>query len=83
MKQVLTVSCKIEVTPEQSIKIDATFQAFASACEYVNQTVPPNLTNELAMQSLVYYNVREIFGLSAQLAIHAIRRVSGNRKTAK
>jgi len=83
MKQVLTVSCKIEVTPEQSIKIDATLQAFASACEYVNQTVPPNLTNELAMQSLVYYNVREMFGLSAQLAIHAIRRVSGNRKTAK
>lgn len=83
MKQVLTVSCKLEVSPEQSIKIDATLQAFAQACEYVNQTVPPTLMNELAMQSLVYQNVRELFGLSAQLAIHAIRRVSGNRKTAK
>jgi putative transposase len=83
MKQVLTVSCKLEVSPEQSIKIDATLQAFAKACEYVNQTVPPTLMNELAMQSLVYHNVRELFGLSAQLAIHAIRRVSGNRKTAK
>jgi len=83
MKQVLTVSCKIEVTPEQSIKIDSTLQAFADACEYVNQTVPPALTNELAMQSLVYYDVRAKFGLSAQLAIHAIRRVSGNRKTSK
>jgi IS605 OrfB family transposase len=83
MKQVLTVSCKIEVSPEQSIKIDATLQAFASACKYVNQTVPPTLTNELAMQSLVYYDVRDRFSLSAQLAIHAIRRVSGNRKTAK
>lgn len=83
MKQVLTVSCKIQVSPEQSIKIDATLQAFASACEYVNQTVPPTLTNELAMQSLIYYDVRDRFGLSAQLAIHAIRRVSGNRKTAK
>jgi hypothetical protein len=31
----------------------------------------------------VYHNVRDLFGLSAQLAIHAIRRVSGNRKTAK
>ena len=83
----------------------------------MNQTVPPTLTNELAMQSagisccafklyveggqdahptkvkiyltlqfkcgLAYHNVREMFGLSAQLAIHAIRRVSGNRKTAK
>ena len=83
MKQVLTVSCKIQVSPEQSIKIDATLQSFASACEYVNQTVPPTLTNELAMQSLIYYDVRDRFGLSAQLAIHAIRRVSGNRKTAK
>nr|WP_254658188.1 transposase [Pleurocapsa sp. PCC 7327] len=35
------------------------------------------------MQSLVYQDVRARFGLSSQLAIHAIRRVSGNRKTAK
>ncbi|WP_293277229.1 transposase [Microcoleus sp. PH2017_14_LAR_D_A] len=83
MKQVLTVSCKLQVMPEQSIKIDATLQAFANACEYVNQTVSPTLTNELAMQSLIYHDVRDMFGLSAQLAIHAIRRVSGNRKTAQ
>jgi putative transposase len=83
MKQVLTVSCKLQVSPEQSIKIDATLQAFADACEYVNQGVPPNLTNELAMQSLIYQEVRARFGLPAQLAIHAIRRVSGNRKTSK
>jgi putative transposase len=83
MKQVLTVSCKLQVTPEQSIKIDATLQAFADACIYVNQSVPPNLTNELAIQSLVYHEVRARFGLPAQLAIHALRRVSGNRKTSK
>jgi putative transposase len=83
MKQVLTVSCKLQVAPEQSIKIDETLRAFADACEYVNQTVQPTLMNELAMQSLVDRDVRTKFGLSAQLAIHAIRRVSGNRKTAK
>jgi putative transposase len=83
MKQVLTVSCKLQVTPEQSAKIDGTLQAFAAACEYVNQSVQPTLMNELAIQSLVYHDVRARFGLSAQLAIHAIRRVSGNRKTAK
>ncbi|MCC5611373.1 transposase [Nostoc sp. CHAB 5834] len=83
MKQVLTVSCKIQVTPEQVAKIDATLQAFADACEYVNKTAPPTLVNELAMQSLVYHDVRALFGLSSQLAIHAVRRVSGNRKTAK
>lgn len=83
MKQVLTVSCKLKPTPEQVAKIDELLSAFADACVYVNGAVPPNLTNELAMQSLVYYDVRASFGLSAQLAIHAIRRVSGNRKTAK
>lgn len=41
------------------------------------------MTNELAMQSLVYQDVRAKFDLSAQLAIHAIRKVAGNRKTAK
>jgi transposase len=83
MKQVLTVSCKLQVTPKQVTKIEATLRAFADACEYVNQVVPPNLMNELAIQSLVYHDVRARFGLSSQLAIHAIRRVSGNRKTAK
>lgn len=42
-----------------------------------------SLTNELAIQSLVYHDVRARFGLSAQLTIHAVRRVSGSRKTAK
>lgn len=83
MKQVLTVACKIKVAPEQVAKVRDTFQVFCDACIYVNQEVPEKLTNELAMQSLVYYDVRAKFGLSAQLAIHAIRRVSGNRKTAK
>ncbi|MGB7711167.1 MAG: hypothetical protein WBL95_16815 [Microcoleus sp.] len=35
MKQVLTVSCKLQVSPEQSAQIDATLQAFADACEYL------------------------------------------------
>jgi IS605 OrfB family transposase len=83
MKQVLTVSCKLQVTEKQATKIEETLQAFADACIWVNKEVKPTLTNELAMQSLVYNDVRARFGLSAQMAIHAIRRVSGNRKTAK
>ena len=83
MKQVLTVSCKLQVTPEQLAKIDELLQAFADACEYTNRTVKPSLLNEQAMQSLVYNDVRAKFGLSAQLSIHAVRRVASNRKTAK
>ncbi len=81
-KQVLTVSCKIQATPEQVALIDETLQVFADACEYVNNKVPEHLTNELGIQSLIYHDVRALFGLSSQLTIHAVRRVSGNRKTA-
>jgi IS605 OrfB family transposase len=83
MKQVLTVSCKLQASSEQVAKIEATLTFFADACEYVNQIVQPNLMNELAIQSLVYHDVRAKFGLSSQLTIHVVRRVSGNRKAAK
>ncbi|MBR8835027.1 MAG: transposase [Stigonema ocellatum SAG 48.90 = DSM 106950] len=82
-KQVLTVSCKIQVTPEQVTLIDETLQVFANACEYINGKIPEHLTNELGIQSLIYHDVRALFGLSSQLTIHAVRRVSGNRKTAR
>ena len=83
MKQFLTVSCKIQVASKQIALIDELLQAFADACEYTNRTVKPGLMNEQAIQSLVYNDVRARFGLSAQLAIHAVRRVASNRKTAK
>ncbi len=83
MKQILTVSCKLQVTPEQVALIDELLQAFADACEYTNRIVKPGLVNEQAIQSLVYSDVRAKFGLSSQLAILATRRVAGNRKTAK
>ena len=41
------------------------------------------MVNKTAMQALVYQDVRASFGLSANLAIQAIRRVCANRKTAK
>ncbi len=72
MKQVLTVSCKLKVSDEQRIKLDALLDAFAGACQYVHDTVPKNLTNKEGMQALVYYDVRAKYGLSAQQAIHAI-----------
>jgi putative transposase len=83
VKQVLTVVCKLEVTPEQVPNVQALFHAFASACNYVQKEVPEQMTNEVRMQSLVYRSVRALFGLSSQLAIHAIHRVASDRKTAK
>lgn len=83
MKSILTVSCKLQPTPEQVAKIEATLKAFAGACNYINQVVDPKLTNSVRIQTLVYEPVRQQFQLSANLAVRAINRVAGNRKTAK
>jgi putative transposase len=82
-KLVLTIVCKLNPSLEQVSKIDATLKAFADACNYINETVAPKIMNNVRIQTLVYESVREKFGLSANLAIRAINRVAGNRKTAK
>ncbi len=81
--QALTVACKLEVSNTLTKEIDETLLVFASACDWVNTNTPEKMTNKTAMQSLVYQDVRTNFGLSANLAIQAIRRVGANRKTAK
>jgi putative transposase len=83
MEQVLTVSCKLEVTPDQEQMLDATLEAFAAACTYTHQTIPPNITNRVRMQMMIYHDLRTRFGLSANLTQQAVRRVSANRKSAK
>ncbi len=83
MKQVTTVACKLQVDKNISSEIDETLLAFATACEWVNKNTPKDLTNKTKMQKLVYNQVREQFGWSANLAIQALRRVCSNRKTAK
>ena len=83
MQQVTTVACKLKVPVKFVKEIEETLQAFADACEWVNQNTPPGLTNKAKMQKLVYNDVRLKFGLSSNLAIQALRRVCANRKTAR
>ena len=83
MNQVTTVACKLKVPLKFVPEMDKTLEVFAAACEWVNQNTPPELTNKTKMQKLVYNDVRSLFGLSANLAIQALRRVCGNRKTAR
>lgn len=83
MKTLLTISCKLQVQDKQVAKLEATLANFAAACNWINQSVDPKLTNNVRIQALTYEQIREQFGLSANLAIRAINRVAGNRKTAK
>lgn len=79
---VLTIQCKLSPTVSQAEEIDDTLKAFADACNWINQSTPAKLNNKVRIQGLVYQDVRAKFGLSANLAIRAINRVAGNRKTA-
>jgi IS605 OrfB family transposase len=83
MEQVLTIACKLRVPDEVSPHLDETLQAFADACQWINETVDPKMTSNLRIQTLVYHDVRERFGLSANLTVRAINRVAANRKTAR
>lgn len=83
MNQVTTVACKLKVPIKFVTEIDKTLEIFAAACEWVNTNTPLELTNKTKMQKLVYNDVRTRFGLSANLAIQALRRVCANRKTAR
>jgi len=81
-EQVLTVNCKLSTTDSQAEEIEDTLKAFADACNWINQNTPPKVRNHVRIHGLVYHDVRAKFGLSANLAVRAISRVAGNRKTA-
>ncbi|WP_330359421.1 MULTISPECIES: transposase [Moorena] len=80
---VLTIVCKIQPTPEQADKIEATLEGFADACTYTNNAVKPSITSKNAIQAQVYQYIRETYDLSANLAVRVCGRVAANRKTAK
>ncbi|MEQ9622464.1 RNA-guided endonuclease InsQ/TnpB family protein [Coleofasciculus chthonoplastes] len=83
MKQVLTIVVKLQPSPEQVTKLEATLQAFADACNYVNEHTDPKLTNKIAIQSLTYQTIKSQFNLVANMAVRACARVAANRKVAR
>jgi IS605 OrfB family transposase len=75
METTRTVVCKLAPTPEQAEEIDATLKAFASACDFAAETARRiGSTNKVKVQHAAYREIREQFGLSANLAIRAIAR---------
>lgn len=83
MKQFLTLVCKLQPTPEQVVKIEATLKAFADACNYTNEQVLPQITSKTTIQGIVYEDLRSNFGLAANLVVRACARVGANRLSAK
>jgi predicted transposase len=75
MKQTLLV--KLAPTPEHQAALLRTLEAFNAACNAMAATAfEHRLANKIALQQRVYYDTRQQFGLSAQMAIRAIAKVA-------
>src|SRR5262245_57958870 len=75
MKQTLLV--KLALRPEEHAALLRTLEAFNAACNAIAQEAYEHCSaNKLRLQPLVYYDIRERFGLSSQMTIRAIAKVS-------
>jgi putative transposase len=75
MKQ--TMLLKLAPMPEQHAALLRTLEAFNAACNAIAALAfAEHTANKIELQKLVYYDVRQQFGLSAQMTIRAIAKVA-------
>ncbi|HEY7339930.1 MAG TPA: transposase [Ktedonobacterales bacterium] len=75
MKQ--TVLVKLAPTPEQHAALLRTLETFNAACNVIAEVAfRERCANKIELQKLVYYDIRKQFGLSSQMTIRAISKVS-------
>ena len=79
MKQTLIV--KLAPEPEQHAALMHTLETFNAACNELAgvafaHRMANKMANKIELQKLVYYDIRQRFGLSAQMCIRAISKVS-------
>ena len=71
------VKIKLSPSKEQYQILLKTLEAFNAACNYIAGVAFSQKTaNKYALQKLLYYDVKKRFGISAQLVIRAISKVS-------
>lgn len=70
-----TLQVKLLPTPEQHTALLDTMHAFNAACTWIAAyAFEQRCASKFALQQALYYEVRQRFGLSAQLAIRAIAK---------
>lgn len=67
------IRCRLTTNPTSAKALADTCEAFARAC---NAAIARGEANNIALHKLCYRELREKFGLSANLAVRAIRRAS-------
>ena len=84
METIRTLSCKLVVPPPVTARIDATLEAFAQACNFVADWGNEHKKHrQYDLHKGCYRDIRERFGLSANLAVRAIARVAPRLANAK
>jgi putative transposase len=78
-RMLLTIALALETTPEERDTLLETVEAFNSACNYLASL--GKHTNKYELQRIAYRELRERYGLSAQMAIRAISKVVETWKT--
>lgn len=71
-----TICCKLLTTPIIQDALKETSERFSDACNHVlTIAIEKKTHNAIKLHELCYREIRELFGLSANLAVRAIRRV--------
>jgi len=84
MDCIRTISCKLAVPTDQVGTVEATLRAFANACNYVADWGRQHqISHQYRLHKGCYREIRDGFGLSANLAVRAIARVAPRLRTAK
>jgi putative transposase len=80
----LTAQLKLLPTPEQAIMLKRTLESANAACNYISTVAWETHTfGKFALQKLCYQDVRETFGLAAQMTIRALAKVGDAYKLDK
>ena len=73
----LIAQVKLQPTPEQAAALLHTMEQVNAACDYISeQAWRQHKFGRVSLQKLTYHDVRGRFGLTAQVALHAIRKVA-------
>lgn len=80
----LVAQVKLLPTPEQAEALRRTLETANAACNFIGQVAWDTQTfRQFALHRLTYREVRATFGLSAQLAVRCIAKVTAAYKKTK
>jgi len=72
----LTLAIKLTPSPEQHAAPMATLERFNAACNAIADVAfREHMANKISLQDMVYYDIRQRFGLSSQMTVRAIAKV--------